>query len=510
MLIKGAKMSNRSYKSDTSFRDKIALGAVGTRFAYKHLRELGHKVIELERGSLNAQIWSNVKIKRIRVPDLFCMACGTMVEVRAKNRSSFEFSMSHSTKTAERHWDYGLSERDYVAFVPAMKDPESELGWSAHNKIYYVPAASLKEAVQHNKIKIPDRKGAEEGSESRIVWPIKISNVSGKVISISESFIIIDPNDGSRKRKYKLTFTNDDKTFFLRPLVSEGDSVEGGDVIASIVQVFQSIPCQKRMHLQEHLEVAIGSESLPEKYAAIKALGYYRLRDKDLLQTVTNSLFEIASNASLHPYIQLEAAASLVRLKDNRGYSTIKQFCLADNNSHRLEAALTLAELPSQESVRLLGSLLSDSNAHPEVRIGASWALGRIGDKDAIETLIAFLADKDRDVRLSVARAIGTASRRHLGLLIQRFTSAETPDAIQGLAWSIANLGGAVELARHTIDNPSTIRDNQSVWVAFALAHMDPESHRHLLDALGKVRPDIFSNLFALRAYLNSWVADLK
>lgn len=46
-----------SFKTDESFLEKIAIGAIGTRQVFRVLRELGHTPIELERGSMNYKIW---------------------------------------------------------------------------------------------------------------------------------------------------------------------------------------------------------------------------------------------------------------------------------------------------------------------------------------------------------------------------------------------------------------------------------------------------------------------
>ena len=65
-------MSRRpySFKSDTSFLEKLSLGANGTKRTLSILDSFGHKMIELEKNSLSADIWKDVKVKRLRVPDL--------------------------------------------------------------------------------------------------------------------------------------------------------------------------------------------------------------------------------------------------------------------------------------------------------------------------------------------------------------------------------------------------------------------------------------------------------
>ncbi|PIW90805.1 MAG: PBS lyase, partial [Nitrospirae bacterium CG_4_8_14_3_um_filter_44_28] len=74
--------NRRSFKTDESFLEKLAIGAIGTRAVFNDLSQQGHKPIELERGSMNYKIWKNIKIKRLRVPDILCLKCATRVEAR--------------------------------------------------------------------------------------------------------------------------------------------------------------------------------------------------------------------------------------------------------------------------------------------------------------------------------------------------------------------------------------------------------------------------------------------
>lgn len=65
--------NRRSFKTDESFLEKLAIGAIGTRAVFADLAKQGHKPIELERGSMNYKIWKNIKIKRLSVPNILCL-----------------------------------------------------------------------------------------------------------------------------------------------------------------------------------------------------------------------------------------------------------------------------------------------------------------------------------------------------------------------------------------------------------------------------------------------------
>src|SRR2546427_12488531 len=105
----------KSFKTDESFLEKIAIGATGARRTFQDLRSQGHDPIELERGSMSFKIWKAIKIKRVRVPDILCLRCAHRVESRAKTR--VEVSMSHSSTAQDRGWDFGLEDQDRVAIV---------------------------------------------------------------------------------------------------------------------------------------------------------------------------------------------------------------------------------------------------------------------------------------------------------------------------------------------------------------------------------------------------------
>src|SRR5438093_9580883 len=114
-------------KPDSSFFRKIAIGAVGTRAVSADLSGYGHEIIELERGSLDTKLWKDVKRKRVRIPDLVCRNCAERVESRTKTKP--ELSMSHSFTDEARAWDFGMVDRDLVAF-PVCEAVQDDY-WSA-------------------------------------------------------------------------------------------------------------------------------------------------------------------------------------------------------------------------------------------------------------------------------------------------------------------------------------------------------------------------------------------
>ena len=176
-------VTRRSFKSDVSFLEKISVGASGTIAVFNNLREQGHTPIELERGSRSFKIWKEIKIKRIRVPDILCVDCGKCVECRTKTK--LEISMSHSQADPERGWDYGLDDNDLVAFAVCNKIGDAPIDWQVSGPIQYVSVKDLRLAQKGGRAILTQPKGAEEGFEMRIIWPIVIANAPGVVTSVT-------------------------------------------------------------------------------------------------------------------------------------------------------------------------------------------------------------------------------------------------------------------------------------------------------------------------------------
>ena len=126
-------MAQRSFKTDESFLEKLAIGAIGTQKVIEDLTNQGHTPVELERGSTGYKIWKTIKIKRVRVPDILCINSGIRIESRAKTK--LIITMSHSSADETRGWDFGLKDEDYVALVVCEKCGEEPIDWAADENV---------------------------------------------------------------------------------------------------------------------------------------------------------------------------------------------------------------------------------------------------------------------------------------------------------------------------------------------------------------------------------------
>jgi hypothetical protein len=283
---------------------------------FEALKRQGHRPIELERGSMSYKIWKQIKIKRLRVPDILCLNCGTRVEARAKTQ--LEISMSHSLSDPERGWDKGLADRDVVALSLCAKSGERPVDWQASELIQFASAAELRKAYAEKRVILTKPKRAQEGFELRVTWPAVVASGDGVVSAVSESRLQFKRSADSRTISLGLQRAE----ISLQPLVQVGDEVRAGQIIASVVPVSSVIPCAETS--AENLFVQmLSSSSVADRYTAAKALSH--------IQSAASSQALLAriNDEREHIYVRLESAAGLARAGQAVGMEFVRR-TLAD------------------------------------------------------------------------------------------------------------------------------------------------------------------------------------
>ena len=303
-----------AFKPDSSFFRKIVVGAVGARAVCEDLGKRGHRFVELERGSTNSKLWKDVKRKRVRIPDLVCLNCGTRIECRA--RTSPELSMSHSPTDEERAWDFGMIDNDWIAFpvCSALKDVDwangkltdcksywrqkSWVEWKALEHINYFTVEAFR-ARLHAKSRT---KGVEEGSENFIAWEATFSSRRGPVLSVNRNDrkIKIALADGTRP----YTWTGKDGTSIFP---AEGDLVESGQIIIGSVPPLarSSLACRRQLPA-DHIATLLSSRQRTQRFTGLKLA---RLRNEPGFEEHAR---EMANDKEEDVYVRLEAISYLV------------------------------------------------------------------------------------------------------------------------------------------------------------------------------------------------------
>jgi hypothetical protein len=482
----------KSFKSDESFLEKIAIGAVGTKKVYDHLVNMGHKPVTLDRGSMSFKLWKAIKIKRLRVPDILCVNTGIKIESRAKTK--LMISMSHSESDPERGWDFGLDDKDYIAFPVCEKSGDEPIDWTAFDLIQYVKVEELRKARQANKVIQEKPKGAQEGFETRLTWPCSIASYNGTISGLNDSHIQYKRESDNRK----ITLRLKRKDIILNALVQEGINVKKNEIICSVVPVYSTIPVETELDANYYLDL-LKNPSLSSRYSAAKALCFY---DHNVVQ---QPLIRLIQNESEHIYVKLEAAASLMKFNNQIGWSFVEQTLEGEYLENRLEAVIVLSEIDSEDSNKLLSKCLLDSNQHSEIRAGAAWALGELRNRNSLGSLLLSFKEMDESIKIEAARALAKLSERFQSDVMKKFPKVD-PEERPGVAWAISKAGG---FAINDI-LPLGIDKDARHWISYMIGTQNPENYVEEVAQLKNDDPEIYFAVNVLWKILTSWIHNLK
>jgi hypothetical protein len=484
--------NRRSFKTDESFLEKLAIGAIGARAVFEALKRHGHRPIELERGSMSYKIWKQIKIKRLRVPDLLCLNCCTRFEARAKTQ--LEISMSHSLSDPERGWDKGLADRDVVALALCAKSGERPVDWQASDLIQFTTVSELRKAFDEKRVVLTKPKGAQEGFERRVHWPSVVASSDGVVTSVSESRIQFKRNNDLRIISLGLRRG----AISLLPLVQVGNPVRAGQIVASVVPVSSAIPCAATS--AENLFVQmLGSPSVADRYTAAKALSHLQSPDGSL------ALLARVNDDREHIYVRLEAAAGLARAGQAVGMEFIRRTLVDQYLEHRLEAVIILGEILSPESEQALTAVLLDKNQHAEIRAGAAWALGELQQPTSRDALIEVFLELAKPIRIEAARALRKIAATTGANISEKFPSVQD-DQRAGIAWALSRSGriSVTELL------PLMVDDDARRWVAYILGTQNKDALVPQIEELRRRDSEVYFAVTVLWKILASWVYDLE
>lgn len=480
-----------AFKTDASFLEKLSIGAIGTQRVFVDLNNAGHQPIELERGSRSFKIWRDIKIKRIRVPDILCVRCGTRVESRGKTK--FEVSMSHSYAEAERAWNSGLYDQDYVALVGVHKAGEAPVDWEADNNVTYVQVGEMDETFREGLVKSTTPKGAQEGFESRLIWPSTIASFDATVVALNGTSLQVRRTSDNRIVSYRLGGAG------VQPRVKVGDVVAPNQIIASVITPHRTFRCEQIV-AEEHFLKRVNSASVSERYAATKALRFLPTSER-IVEVLTDKLHD----PDEHIYVRMEAAATLARADKADGWEFIRQRLQDNYATHRLEAVIILAELDKPTSISLLQSVLSDPAQYAEVRAGAAWSLGELGKPSSIQSLVDAFGELEEVIRIEAARALARFAPAYSEDLIQRFGTANTT-LRPGIAWALSRKGHF-----SVRDLLATRKDEDSrQWISYILGMRDSKEFIDELEALKAQDQEVYFATTVLWKIVSSWVYDLK
>lgn len=375
-------------KEDADFSRYLTMGAYGAAHVKQDLEARGHRILELERYAMANKVWSEVKVKRLRLPDLLCVACGRRFE--AKSKSKLELKLSHSSTVGREWWAGGMRSEDVFAFVRvAVNEDVVDLG-----QILYVTRQALEDASADRRQ--GGMKAASEGSETDVSWPIWVPTYAGVFTRVDldpEPVILVHTREGRYRRRGRGRWSQ--LHVYLRP----GDRFEAARQAIAGTVAAADVNCPgSSWEWQADLRAA----DPYSQFAAIKAA---RALPLDASSTAD---IDLVSRSSGDWRVQLESLAVLAA-HDPVGYLPALVARATDTTApdpQQMEAVFILSELACDAAVE---GLLQVAMPHPqrkdEIRAAALWGVG-LGAKPRPEALLSYFADPVDRVALHAAAAL--------------------------------------------------------------------------------------------------------
>ena len=503
-------MPRLSFKPDASFFRKIVVGAIGARAVVSHLGSFGHQFVELERGSTDTKLWKDVKRKRVRIPDLVCLNCGTRIECRAKTK--IELAMSHSPTDAERAWDFGMVDGDWIAFpvCQAVDEENWSVGglngevsywrqkswvkWQAAGTINYFTVAAFRSAL-HTRSRT---KGVDEGSENVIAWDATFSTREGTVERVSHA---PGANGKVRIRRasdgHCYTWTIRDNQ---RIVVTVGDDVGLHQVIASTVDPLShsSLSCSGSLPAR-HIDKLLASRERTQRFTGLKLA---RLKADN---AYCHEATDLAADTEEDVYVRLEAVSYLNAVGGESARTLFDPYFSSGDEQTQLEAVIALGEARTAEALAMLCDVLADDTRPYFLRSAAAWALAQTRTKRATKCLVKAFADVDRSLREEALEGLVSIGKAALPALMKGLHDADEKIAA----------GSAEALRRTVVLSSRTIKElvaelsspHPERWAVWLVGHLPRELFATEIAQLQQQKPELHYAICLLWSFVDSWIA---
>ncbi len=500
-------MPRLSYKPDASFFRKIVLGAVGARGVCGDLEKHGHQLAELERGSTDTKLWKDVKRKRVRIPDMVCTRCGVRVECRAKSKA--ELSMSHSPTDAERAWDFGMVDSDWIAFpvCVALQEVDWSAGavagavsywrqkqwvrWQTVGRINYFTVEAFRSRL-HARSRT---KGVEEASENFIGWNAIFSTRTGRVESVDASARRLSIRRSSDNHSYTWKIPQD-----LDITVTAGQEVAENQIIASSVPPILEarMACAGRLP-RSYVRSLLRSRERTQRFTGVKLA---RLRGEPEYE---KEIISLAKDAEEDVYVRLEAVAYLTAICSHSTSALFIPYLQNPDPQIQLETVITLGEAASAEAIDLLSQMLGDPAHAYFLRSAAAWSLSRIGSQTASNHLIQAFTDIDFSLRQEALSGLVTIGGPALPALLEGLRDGSA-DVIAGCAEALRQYRQLPEEVVRRLVNES-YSENPQPWVVWLIGQLPREQFAAAISDLQTRRPDLHYAISLLWSFIESWIA---
>ncbi len=498
-------MPRLALKPDSSFFRKIALGVIGTRRVAQDLGARGHLMYELERGSLDTKLWKDVKRKRVRMPDLVCGRCGVRVESRAKTKP--ELSMSHSLTDAERAWDFGMVDADWIAFPVCMSTEEKlwtqgRLGsqtsyWHERNWVEWETDGATNfftvqafRATPHTETAT---KGVTEGSETTLSWVGAFSSRTGTVDAVDGRRLTIRRASDGHRHTRKVA-----EGFDI--FVAQGQAVRQHELVAGRIRPLAAaqLQCPGRLPA-DHLPQLLGSRERTQRFTGVKLARLVSDAGHEAIVTA------IAADGEEDVYIRLEGASYLAAVCGAPAGPLFEPFLQSADQQIQLEAVIALGETDTDEAVELLSEILDDESKAYFLRSAAAWALSRTPAEAATERLIRAFTDVDPNIREEALQGVVMLGGTAVPLLQNGLRAADS-DLAAGCAEALRQQQPLPDetmaaLADHLRS------DNPSMWAVWLAGNLARARVAGSVAGLEETAPQLHYAMTLLWSFAESWIA---
>ena len=466
-------------------------------------------MVELERGSLDTKIWKDLKRKRVRIPDLVCLQCGLRVESKAKKQA--ELTMSHSTKEAERAWDFGMVDADCIAFpvcvttrklfwsngklanVSSYWHERNHTQWNIAGKINYFLFSGFRRVPFRHKA----TKGVTEGSETFIEWPAVFSTRTGKVETVKGRGVAIRRT--SDRHLYTWTI-KEPQTIFA----AAGDAIQENQIIGCEVTPLSDsqLRCPGRMP-DGHIAALLSSRERTQRFTGVKLARL--LRDGSHPAIIE----QLARDPEEDIYISLEAMSYLAAVAGYSARDLFESPLKKPDEQTQLEAVIAIGETATPEAVELLSEILDRRDQPFFLRSAAAWCLGQIGGEVAINKLVQLFRDVDIKIREEALDRIVSIGREALPALFGHIADSDAELAA----------GCAEALRQQELTNPLPSemlreliprlrgRADTPIWPVWLFGNLPRQKAGPIIAELQTTAPQLHYAVSLLWSFTESWIA---
>ena len=436
------------------------MGALGVRAVSSELAARGFDPRELERYSASNKLWMT-KIKRLRLPDLFCVRTGLRVEVRAK--SDLKIRMSDAPGNPDRAWDAGLRAEDLVALIACPNGFDGQP--IPAERAVFLSVRDLRNSIDQSILGPP--KSASEGAERDRTWPATVPRRPGMVLSVNENRLAVSvERDGAPARR---------QTYNLE---GRHAYVARGDRFPADVTILAGAP-RSLANLERYLAwtydplTQLLSNDTLDRFAACKAL---RFRPDLHAQGVPLLEHLIAHEDERR--IRLELAATAAALGVARGQDVLAETLWTGPADLSMEAILILTELKSAFAHAEL-SRATQAFAGDERRQAAIWGLGKMGLK-SYSDLIPIISDAEENAAYHAIIAFGRDTpRAAIDQLVAFLVAGEVRQA--AAASEALRVIGSEEVLNSLVQTIADRPDDHNDWLVATLGRLPANLVRHRL-----------------------------